>query len=176
MAFSDPQKNVAELSLERGMKVVDIGSGSGSYVFSSAKAVGENGRVYAVDIQQELLKKLKNEGRKIHLNNIDVVWGDAEIPGGTKLADSSFDAVILSNLLFQIKNKEVAISEAGRILKTGGKMLVVDWTNSFGGLGPQQKDVFSKNQASSLVQGLGFSLKKEFDAGDHHYGLIFVKK
>ncbi len=83
MSFSDPSYNVSQMDLQSGMKVADIGAGSGFYSFALAKAVGDGGRVYAVEIQKEMAEKLKKDAQKMNLHNIDIVWGDAEHQGGT---------------------------------------------------------------------------------------------
>lgn len=176
MSFANPQSNIAHLNLNHGMKVVDIGTGSGTYALLAAKLVGENGKVYAVDIQHELLSKLRTESKRQNIHNIEFVWGDAEKKEGIKIKDGSIDASIVSNVLFQVEDKRGMLFEAARLLKPSGKMMVIDWTDSFGGLGPRPKDVFAKGEAKSLLMEAGLSLLKEFDAGDHHYGLIFVKK
>ena len=176
MSFANPQHNIEQLELNHGMKVADVGTGSGTYVLMAAKIVGDNGKVYAVDIQHELLSKLRTESKHQNIHNIEFVWGDAEKKGGTKIKDAVADAVIISNVLFQVENKRGMIFEVARLLKPGGKMMVIDWTDSFGGLGPRPKDVFAKVEAKSLLMEAGMSLLKEFDAGAHHYGFIFVKK
>ena len=175
MSFANPQSNIEHLNLNHGMKVADIGTGSGVYAFLASKLVGENGKVYAVDIQNELLLKLRNESKGQNIHNIEFVWGDAEEKGGIKIKDATVDAVIVSNILFQVGNKRGMVFEAGRILNNGGRLLMIDWISSFGGLGPIQKDVFSKEEAKGLALETGMSLLKEFDAGLHHYGFIFIK-
>ena len=103
--FSDPENNIKQFALGPGMQVADFGSGSGFYSLVAARAVAPSGRVFAVDIQKSLLEKLKNGARQNKLNNVDVVWGDLEHLGGTKLRESSMDAVIVGNLFFQIENQ-----------------------------------------------------------------------
>lgn len=177
MAFVNPETVLRELDLTSGLKVMDIGAGSGAYAISLGRIVGDSGKVYAVDVQQELLAKLKKEAERARLHGvITIVWANAEKLGGTKLQDNSLDAVVLSNVLFQAENKKGMIEEGRRVLKLGGKMLIVDWSDSFGGLGPQQKDVLPKGEAMSFATGAHMSLLKEFDAGDHHYGFVFIKK
>lgn len=176
MAFANPAKNLAEIPLDQGMRVADIGAGSGMYALSASSMVGDNGVVYAIDVQKDLLTKLKSEARRLHRNNIEVVWADAEKLGGTKLPDDSVDVVILSNILFQTPDKRSILEESKRIVRSGGKILVVDWSDSFGGLGPKPADVLQKEEARALLSAVGLSLVKEYDAGDHHYGLLFVKK
>ncbi|MFA6273173.1 MAG: methyltransferase domain-containing protein [Candidatus Paceibacterota bacterium] len=174
--FSDPEKNLDQFDLQKGMRVADFGAGSGFYVLTAAKLVGDKGKVYAVDIQKDLLVRLKKEAAVKKILNIEIVWGDLEKVGGAKLEDNSVDRVIVSNLLFQINGKENLAKEAMRILKPGGKILAIDWIESFGNLGPRTENVFGKETARTLFENAGFSLEKTIDAGAHHYGLIFSKK
>ena len=62
-----------------------------------------------------------------------------------------------------------------RVLRPGGKAVVIDWTESFGGLGPQPSDVVEQKEAERLFNENGFTTETSFDAGDHHYGVIFRK-
>lgn len=172
--FSNPINNIKKLELSEGMKVADFGSGSGHYVMAASDIVGNSGRVYAVDIQKDLLKRIKNLAIKEGKNNIDILWGDIEQKGGTKLVDNFLDAVIIANTLFQTKEKNNTVTEISRVLKPKGKLLVVDWADSFGGLGPQPDDVVVESQARRLFE-TGFEFIERFDAGEHHYGLIFTK-
>ena len=173
--FSDPIKNVEQLGLRLGSTVVDLGSGSGHYTFASARAVGDAGKVYAVDIQKDMLTTLKNDAGAEGLRNVEVVWGDIEKVGGTKLKSEVADSAIISNILFQIQDKGVVAEEAHRIVKRGGKLLLVEWSESFGGLGPQPEVVFTHDMAVSVFGKAGFEVDREIRAGEHHYGIIFSK-
>jgi len=173
--FSDPENNIKQFGLTSGMQVADFGSGSGFYSMAIAKAVAPSGKVFAVDIQKDLLEKLKNGAKQNHINNVDIIWGDLEHLGGTKLRESSLDAVTVCNLFFQIDNKDALCLEVKRILRINGRVLVVDWSGSFGGMGPQEKDVVSKEKITELFKNHGFVLDREIAAGAQHYGLIFRK-
>jgi ubiquinone/menaquinone biosynthesis C-methylase UbiE len=173
--FSDPEKNISQFALASGMQVADFGSGSGFYSFAAARAVAPSGQVFAVDIQKDLLQKLKNGAKQNHLHNINIVWGDLEHLGGTKLRENSLDAVIAANLFFQIENKDALCLEMKRILRPLGRVLIVDWAGSFGGVGPVENDLVAREQINSLFQDHGFKLDREIAAGAQHYGLIFRK-
>jgi ubiquinone/menaquinone biosynthesis C-methylase UbiE len=173
--FSDPENNIKQFSLGSGMQVADFGSGSGFYTIAIAKAVAPNGKVFAVDIQKDLLQKLKNGAKQNNLNNIDIIWGDLEHLGGTKLRENSLDAVTVCNLFFQIENKDALCLEIKRVLRVNGRVLVIDWAGSFGGIGPTNKDVISKENMVSFFQDHGFTLDREISAGAQHYGLVFRK-
>lgn len=176
MAFSDPRKNVQHLELSEGARVADFGTGSGHYAAALAKMVHDEGRVYAIDIQRDLLRRIKNLSQAEHTGNIEVVWGDVEEQNGSKLPPESMDAVVMANVLFQVERRRAVVDEARRVLKSGGKVLLIDWSESFGGMGPRPEDVVKKETARELFEKAGFSLVQELsDVGDHHYGLILKK-
>jgi len=174
--FSDPERSIEQFSLGKGNYVADFGSGYGYFSFSAAEAVGETGKVYAIDVQKDLLTRLKNEAQNIrHLSNIEIIWADLDHVGGTKLRESSIDAVILANVLFQLPQKDNTCMEIKRVLKRTGRVLVIDWSNYVGGMGPQPSDIFTKEQTVALFSKHGFVEDREIDAGAGHYGLIFKK-
>ncbi|GAI56825.1 unnamed protein product [marine sediment metagenome] len=80
---------------------------------------------------------------------------------------------MIPNILFQIEKKDVIIGEAKRVLKSGGKILIVDWLIE-AKLGPKTGKV-SKKEVKEIAKDLGLELKKTFEAGIYHYGLIFEK-
>lgn len=170
--FSDPAVNLAKLGLNEGMKVVDLGAGSGFYTIEAAKRVGGSGRVYAVDVQKDLMERLRGVGVSQGLRNIEVIWGNVEKIGGTKLREALADRVIASNILFQIEKPDDFALEVKRILKPGGKVLIVDWSEA-SALSP--KVIFPAMKAQALFEKAGFKLDQSFNAGDHHYGLVLVR-
>lgn len=173
--FTNPEKNVTELGVFDGNIVADLGAGTGAYVEPLARRVGDTGRVYAVEVQKEFLINIKDLASQQGFRNVEVIWGDIENLGGTKIKDESVDAVVLSNVLFQAEDKAGLLAESKRILKKGGKLLLVDWKESFNSLGPSRDTVVTDSMARSLCEQAGFSMKKEFDAGEHHYGFVMVK-
>ena len=172
----DPRDNIKQFGIQEGSHVADLGVGYGHYTYALSEAVGANGKVFAIDIQKEMLERLKKEVEEKHIKNIEVIWGDVEIVGGTKLRTDSLDAIVISNVLFQIDSKAGLVHEASRILKIGGKLLLVDWSESFGGLGPKPTSVVDEATARQIFETGPFEYKKSVDAGEHHYGLVFEKK
>ena len=171
--FSDPSSNLSKFGLKDGMKVVDLGSGSGFYTFEAAKRVGSSGRVYSIDVVKELLERIRAIGVANKLRNIEVIWGNAEKIGGTKLGEGIADRVIASNVLFQIEKPDDFVLEIKRILKPGGKVLVIDWSE-MSALSP--KTLVKASDAQVLFEKAGFKLDQSFDAGQHHYGLVLIRE
>jgi len=157
------------------MVVVDFGAGSGSYAIEAAKIVAPNGRVYAIDIRKEPLDRLRADARDSGLSNIEIIWGDIEQAGGAKLADQLAEVVIISNVLFQARSMYTVALEAKRVLKQGGRIMVIDWNESVGGLGPLPSEIIPAEEVKKSFGSAGLSFVSEFPAGDHHYGLIFSK-
>lgn len=172
--FSSPQENVLQMGLRDGMKVGDLGAGSGHYARAAAAVVGRSGKVYAIDVQEDVLKHLKLNTHEHHSRTIETVWGDIEKPGGTHLRDQSLDALILANALFQIENRYALLAEMKRILRPGGKLLVVDWAGSYGGMGPSPEKVVTERDAEEFFINGGFHKVKSLRAGPHHYGILFT--
>ena len=174
MSFSNPRENILHAALREGMKVADLGAGSGHYTQAAASMVGSEGRVYAVDVQEDILKHLKDAAERKHLYNIEYIWGDLERAASTNLRDHAIDVIILSNTLFQIENRFALLAEIKRIIKPGGKLLVIDWAGSYGGMGPTPEKVVSEHDAEAFFIDGGFHKTKSFRAGPHHYGILFT--
>ncbi|MCK9352139.1 MAG: class I SAM-dependent methyltransferase [Candidatus Paceibacterota bacterium] len=169
----NPEETIKPLLLRDDSKVADLGAGSGVFTLAATKFL-YTGKVYAVDVQRGLLPLIASKIDSDHQKNVEIVWGNVEEPGGTKLKSGSIDAVIFANMLFQISRKDIAIEEIKRILKEGGKLLVVDWTGSFGNMGPREEDIVSKGSARDLFEKNGFVFVTDTPAGDYHYGMIFT--
>lgn len=165
-------RNVGAFGLTAGMKVADFGSGSGAYVLAMAPVVTASGHVYAVDVQRDLLRRTHAEAHKKGLEQVSVLWADLERPKATKLADRTLDLVLMSNILFQLEDAQPAFTEAWRILKPTGQLIVIDWSDSFNNMGPTKHAVVTKTRALEFARAAGFELVREFEAGAHHYGLV----
>ncbi|MBI1975739.1 MAG: methyltransferase domain-containing protein [Candidatus Vogelbacteria bacterium] len=176
MAFADPVRNVARFGLREGMKVADLGAGSGAYALEMAKRVGDTGRVYAVDVQKDLLSRLYSEAKAERLTTIEVLPGDLDTPHGSGLGDGSMDFVLVSNILFQAEDGAAVARETYRVLRSGGSAAVIDWSDSFGGLGPRPENIVSREKAARMFIDAGFSDERAFDAGEHHWGVFFKKQ
>jgi ubiquinone/menaquinone biosynthesis C-methylase UbiE len=174
--FVDPGITTTHFHLREGDVVADFGAGSGHYLKPLSEAVGKSGLVYACEIQKNLVDALGVKANEQRLTNVRPVWCDIETVQGTKFKDASLDAALLSNVLFQFENKDAALTEVARALRPGGKLFLIDWTDSFGNLGPRPEDVVREFDARPMLERAGFICEHTFPAGDHHYGLLCHKK
>jgi ubiquinone/menaquinone biosynthesis C-methylase UbiE len=173
--FVQPSQVVHDFGIEPGMRVADFGAGSGVYTHQIAKLLEQKGRIYAIDIQKDLLRRISNEAAQYNHSHVDVIWSDLEHEGGSRLADNFLDVVLMSNVLFQLENKKATLLEAKRILKPSGRLIIIDWSDSFGGLGPHPSQVVTPERALQLIQEVGFTTYRTFATGDNHYGLMMPR-
>lgn len=173
MRFVIPEKVVTHFHVREGDQVADFGAGSGFFLKSLSELVGEEGVVYACEIQKNLVESMDLLATKEGLENVRPTWCDFEKVGGSKLPENTIDIVILVNTLFQVEQKSEVVEEIKRVLRSGGKAIVIDWSESFGGLGPQPDSVITQDKTEELFVASGFTMETTFDAGDHHYGITF---
>jgi arsenite methyltransferase len=173
--FAEPAIVVSHFHIREGDTVADFGAGSGHYMQGLSRAVGVSGRVYLCEIQKNLVEALGVRAQELRLRNVHPMWCDFETLGGTKLKDNTLDVALLSNTLFQIIDKPTSLREVARTMRSGAKLFIIDWSDSFGGLGPQPEHVVHEAEAKILAEDVGFTYERSFPAGDHHYGLAFRK-
>jgi len=168
--FLNPQEVLSELKIEGQMIAADFGSGSGGWAIPLAKRL-KFGKVYAIDILEEPLSALKSKAEIQRVYNIETI--NSNVEKGVKIPDLSCDLVLLTNLLFQVEDKKRVLTEAKRVLKKEGKILVVDWFPQ-APQGPKEGRISAK-EVKEMAKDLNLKLEKEFQAGIFHYGLIFSK-
>jgi ubiquinone/menaquinone biosynthesis C-methylase UbiE len=168
--FLNPENVLQELSLQSSMIAADFGCGSGGWAIPLSKTLSE-GRVYAIDLIEGPLKALESTAKMSKIINIQTMVADVE--KGTKVPAGSCDLVLMTNVLFQCKDKKAVLAEAKRILKPDGKSLVVEWKKSVS-FGPRERSVLPQ-AIKDIAKELSLKPEKEFEAGVYHYGIIFAK-
>lgn len=175
MRFVEPAVVCSQFHLRPGDVVADFGAGTGFFLTPLSQAVGSEGVVYALEIQKNLVAAMGEQVRRDNLGNVRVLWADLEEPQGSTLSAGALDVVVIVNTFFQFDEKPAVLDEAYRTLRSGGKLFVIDWSESFGNLGPEPAAVVPATTARHLVEQQGFVFERDFPAGDHHYGLAFRK-
>ncbi len=170
--FVNPQEVLDQLKLKESLVAADFGSGSGGWVIPLAKKLAE-GKIYAIDILEEPLSALKSRAKLENIFNVETIQSNVEEIRGSKLTDSSCDLVLMTNLLFECDDKKIVLEEGKRVLKPGGKMLIVDWKKD-NPLTPEIERVPIED-IKKIAQELDLEIEREFDAGIYHWGLILVE-
>lgn len=158
------------------MRVADLGCGrTGHFVFPVSHLVEDTGVVYAVDVMKDILESIKSRVRSGGYGNVQTIWSDVELLGKTPIPSESLDVCFITNVLFQVKDKNSTLSEAVRLLKKGGKLVVVDWAKNLGPLGPQAEKKVPVETVIDLGLKAGLQKFDSFPAGDYHYCLVMIK-
>jgi len=117
------ERILERLRLEKGMTLLDVGSGPGRLTLPAAKRVGTRGDVVALDIQPEMLAKLQARKKAMGIDNIRTINAAA---GSAKIDEAYFDRVLLVTVLGEIPNKSEALAVIYRGLKAGGILSVTE--------------------------------------------------
>ena len=122
-----PRKIIERSGIKPGMTVLDLGCGSGAFTTLLARVVGEEGKVYAVDIQSGMLRQLERKLAKaenLDITNVEVKQASAyELP----FQDDSLDLVYMVASLQEISDRGKALREARRVLKPDGILAVTEF-------------------------------------------------
>ena len=173
--FLDPDRIAEEFQIIEGMKIADFGSGSGYFTILMALKTGSSGKVYALDILKDKLDGVVAKARSSGIENIEPIRTDLEILGSSGLTAGSLDIVLLANILFQSHKHSNIVEEGVRVLKKGGRMIIIDWQKGTGGFGPPDNIRVSQPEIKAVAEKLGLSFASQFDSGQFHFGLIFKK-
>jgi ubiquinone/menaquinone biosynthesis C-methylase UbiE len=165
-----------KISLSEREVIAELGCGNfGYFVFPAARLIGDKGKLFAVDILKNTLEEIKKRAFQENLKQIETIWSNLEIFKGTKIESSSLDKALLINILHQSNKKADILRESVRLLKSGGKLLIIEWKSIDTPIGPDHKNRVSKQVIKEAGPKLGLILEDDFEVGPYHYGLIFYK-
>lgn len=176
-ALLDPDKILKEAGLAIGQIYADFGCGGlGHFVIPAASIVGVQGRVYALDVLKDTLVAVGERARAEKIINLQTVWGDLEHEQGTQeIPNTSVDLVSLVNITGLILLKLNVLKNIKRVLKKGGRLLLVDWRPSCRLANFLSTHRTNPNELEGLLVKEGFNLIKSFAAGQNHFGLLLEK-
>lgn len=148
------EKVLSLLDLQEHDFVGDYGCGNGYFTIPIAKQVKTN--VKAVDLQAEMLHLLKERAEKKQIFNIDYVEGAL---GQLSFQKHSFDKVLISFVLHEVKNLSSVFVEMTSHLKPGGKCVVLEWEAIVSETGPPVHHRISSNEMASKLKANGFEVE-----------------
>lgn len=119
-----PLRVMDELGIGPGMKVADVGAGIGYFTLKLAKRVGETGKIYASDIDENALDYLNERRKKADLDNITIIHGREDDP---MIPNASVDLVLIVNTIQFVKEKTVFLNNIRNSLNENGRLVFVQW-------------------------------------------------
>lgn len=171
--FFDPIKALATLGIgSQTGDVAEFGCGYGTFTIPTAKVI--KGKVYALDIEPDMIRATNEEAKKHGLTNVQTVMRDF-MTEGSGLLDGSIDYVMLFNIL-HLKKPMVLINEAKRILNKGGKLGIIHWNyDPKTPRGPSMDIRPKPEQCIKWAESAGFSNTVQYDLKPYHYGIVITK-
>lgn len=172
--FFEPSKILQTLGLNNSViDVVDFGCGYGTFTIPAAKII--RGKIYAIDIEPEMVKETQRKARENRLDNVEVMLRDF-MSEGSGLEDRSVDYVMLFNILYTTEKPEKLIEEAYRILKRNGKLGIIHWNyDPTTPRGPPMEIRPKPEQCTEWARNVGFNSPKRYNIKPYHYGIIMKK-
>jgi len=173
--FLNPEEVVSQMNLISGMMVAHFGCSFGYFTFAIAQKLGREGKVYALDILNEKIEKIKKRAQLNGVNNIFAQRANLEEKRGSKLSDEEMDWVIITNILYQNKNKYRILEEAKRIIKKTGRIMLIEWNTKGTPIGPEDEMQISKEEIIKIVRKDALAIIGEIEMSDFHFCLILKK-
>jgi len=165
--FLNPDSILKKAGLDSDTVFADLGCGSGYFTIPASLIVK---KVYAIDVQQEMLDVIAEKMRKEKLKNIEMILsGESAIP----LPDKSVDVLFMANVFHELDDRGGILKEAKRILSGRGKMIIIDWKKMEMEMGPPVGERLSEDEVVSICESGGFRIRERIEAGVYNYMLVF---
>jgi arsenite methyltransferase len=168
--WQQPEAVIHSLGIKPGDDVADLGAGSGYFTVRLAEAVGPAGRVYAVDIDPQMLDYVERRAKEEQLENVQTILAE---PNDPKLGSASVDLIFICDTLHHISNRDKYYPRLARALKSGGRLVNIDFEKRATPLGPPLEMRIAKRDVIKEIEAAGFRLIREFDFLKYQYFLVF---
>lgn len=163
-------------SVRANARVADLGCGrSLFFLYALSTLVGKNGLVYGVDVLPEVVESAERDISHHRLASIKMLRADLEPQNGVPLPTGSIDAAFLINTLHQSHNSLAMMTEALRLVKKGGHLVIVDWSASLSPLGPKPSQRLAHEHVIEMAEMIGTKRLDKFNPGLYHYGITVTK-
>jgi ubiquinone/menaquinone biosynthesis C-methylase UbiE len=171
-AWQTPDQVVRALRLREGDAVADIGAGSGYFTLRFAAAVGNTGRVRAVDINPDMLRHLEQRVRRARLANVEAILAKADDP---LLPPGSIDLVFICDTWHHIGDRPRYLATLARALKPGGRVAIVDFHQRELPVGPPPSMKLSREQVVTEFASAGYRVAEEHRFLEYQYFVVFAR-
>jgi SAM-dependent methyltransferase len=164
-----PEKVLAKIGLKEGMVLADVGAGSGYFTLPAAEVVGPSGKVFALDLSEEMRNHLlaKNPPPPVEVLPCE----ESRLP----LADGVADRVLAAFVLHEARAPAEFLRELYRVARPGGRVAVLDWVPLEEEEGPPLEDRIAPEEARRLLRQAGFHPVEEEPFGGSFYLLLGLK-
>lgn len=167
-----PDSALAAIGIKPGMTVADVGAGSGYFTVRLSRLVGPEGKVYAQDIQPEMLRLLRRRLEKANFTNIATVLGSESDP---KLPENSLDLILMVDVYHEFAQPQIMLRKLRQSLKDDGRMVLLEYRKEDPWVPIRPEHKMSVAEAKLEVEDEGFLLERVGKELPRQHILIFKK-
>jgi len=165
-----PPKAVAALNLQPGQVVADIGAGSGYYTMLLSSAVGPRGRVYATDIQPEMLALIKRRIEEKGVSNVELVRGTAT---GSGLPDGVIDLALMVDVYHELAQPQAFLQSLKRAITPEGRLVLIEFRKESPWVPIREEHKMSIHDARMELEAEGYRFDRVIDVLPWQHILVF---
>jgi len=169
-AWQRPDQIMDALQIGENSVVADLGAGGGWFTIRLARRVGPNGRVYAEDIQPQMIQAIEQRVKRENLRNVITQRGTADDP---ELPSGRLDAVLIVDAYHEVERPVALLSNVATSLKPDGVVAIINFKKDGGGPGPSMEERVDPEQVIADARAAGLELRKRDDFLRYQYMLTF---
>ncbi len=169
-AWQKPDDVVRALALRPGMRVADLGAGTGYFSRRLSAAVGETGTVFAVDVEPALVAHLRERAEKEGTANVVPVLAS---PDNARLPAGMIDRVLVADTYHHVDDRVAYFARLRAALAPDGRVAVVDWEKKATPVGPELAHRLSRDAVVAEMKQAGYALDAAPAVLDYQYVLVF---
>jgi ubiquinone/menaquinone biosynthesis C-methylase UbiE len=165
-----PSRAIAALDIKPGQVVADVGAGSGYYTVRLAKQVGPIGRVFATDIQQEMLDLLKKRLARERLDNVELILAtevDPRLPAG------QLDLILMVDVYHELSRPQEVLRRLRTSLKPDGRLVLVEFRKESAWVPIREEHKMSVKEARMELEAEGYRFDRVIDILPWQHILVF---
>ena len=165
-----PTKAIAALKLQPGQTVADIGAGSGYYSMLLSAAVGPRGRVYATDIQPEMLALIRDKVDKARVSNVELVLGTAT---ESRLPDAALDLALMVDVYHELAQPQAFLRSLKRAIKPDGRLVLIEFRKESAWVPIREEHKMTVRDARMELEAEGYRFDRVIDVLPWQHILVF---
>jgi ubiquinone/menaquinone biosynthesis C-methylase UbiE len=168
----EPDVAIDAIGIEKGSTVADVGAGSGYMTVRMARKVGPSGKVYANDIQPEMLALLRQRLAKEKITNVETVLGGVDDP---KLAAATLDLILMVDVYHEFQQPQAMLRHLRQALKPGGRLVLLEYRKEDPSIPIRIEHKMAVSEAKLEIEAEGFTLSKVDAVLPRQHILIFTR-
>ena len=169
--YQKPNDVLDALALKPGEVVADIGAGSGYFTVRFSNALKESGKVYAVDVSQDMIDYMNRRFQETNARNVTTVMAAADDP---RLPDASVDRIFICDTWHHIENRPQYLARLKKALRAGGQIIMIDFQKRELPVGPPIDMKIAREDLIQQMESSGFRLVQEHTFLPYQYFLVFM--